>query len=47
MPTSGTLTKTQIIEAVAEGLIPILTDAVEFHTRSVFFEITNPAKGLS
>jgi len=40
---SGTLIKAHIIDAVAERLIPILTDAVEFHSGSVFFR-SQPTK---
>ena len=43
MLTSGTLTKVHIIDSVAERLIPILTDAVEFHSGSVFFR-SQPTK---
>jgi len=45
---SGTLIKAHIIDAVAERLIPILTDAVDFHTWSVFLRSHHcPTKGLS
>ena len=43
MPKSGTLTKAHIIDSVAERLIPILTDAVEFHSRGVFLR-SQPTK---
>ena len=48
MPYPGTLTIAHIIEEVAERLIPILTDAVDFHTWSVFLRSHHcPTKGLS